>query len=229
MQYEYSRISTLSGASLLVIDCRCKPKVYPLKGRMTFGRIYDGELCDITVLSAIVGRRHGEFVQNEEDGAYYYIDNNSVNGTFINGYKLENDSLHRSRAARLADGDILRVDRSSSEKPHHEAVIMVFCGNMRYDGHWRVFDSGKLINITIGSGENNVIRLSYPAAAPSHAVLRRTQKSWAIFDNGLGGVRVNGRRINGNAHVNDHDVITVGDTTFVIYGNILLYITVSPC
>lgn len=229
MQTDVLRKNTVPHASLLLIDCRCKPKVIQLKDKMTFGRIYDGELCDITALSAIVGRHHGEFILNEDDGAYYYIDNNSVNGTFVNGRKLEGNNSFGPRTARLVDGDILRVDRSAPEKPHHEAVIMIYCEDMRYDGHWRIFDSGKLVNITIGSGENNVIRLSDPAVAASHAVLRRTQKSWALFDNDLGGVRVNGKNIEGNAHVNDHDVITVGDTTFVIYGNILLYITVSPC
>ncbi len=76
-------------ATLLVIDCRCRPRVVPLQGDMTFGRLYDGPQCQITVKSAIVGRRHGEFLYDDSEGAYYYIDNNSLNGTYINGVKLQ--------------------------------------------------------------------------------------------------------------------------------------------
>ncbi|MBU5462386.1 FHA domain-containing protein, partial [Lachnoclostridium sp. MSJ-17] len=62
-------------ATLLVVDCRCKPSVVPLRGDMSFGRIYNGPQCDIVVQSAIVGRRHGEFVYDDSEGVYYYIDN----------------------------------------------------------------------------------------------------------------------------------------------------------
>ena len=84
----YDRSDAVLNAALLVIDCRCKPRLIKLNGDMTFGRLYDGELCDITVESAIVGRRHGEFMQSKSNGAYYYIDNNSLNGTYVNGSKL---------------------------------------------------------------------------------------------------------------------------------------------
>ena len=223
----YDRSDAVLNSSLLVIDCRCKPRLIKLNGDMTFGRLYDGELCDITVESAIVGRRHGEFLQNKSNGAYYYIDNNSLNGTYVNGRRLESESSRGSRAALLKDGDILKVDRRASDMPHPEAVIMVYFENYRYSGRWHLFDTRRLINVTIGSGENNVIRLTDHAVAPSHAILRRTQKGWAIFDNDLGGVKINGIKISGKAHVNNHDVITVGDTMIVIYGNILLYNTAS--
>ena len=112
-------------ATLLVIDCTCKPRLIPLRGSMTFGRLYNGELCNITVQSAIVGRHHGEFVYDDSEGVYYYIDNNSLNGTFINGTKLEKYNERGSRAFRLTDGDILRVDRKTLDRPHPEAVIML--------------------------------------------------------------------------------------------------------
>ena len=115
-------------ATLLIVDYRCQPRVVPLRGDMTFGRIYQGPMCDITVQSAIVGRRHGEFVYDDSEGVYYYIDNNSLNGTFINGRKLEPFNERGSRAYRLTDGDILRVDRKTLDKPHPEAVIMITGG-----------------------------------------------------------------------------------------------------
>ncbi len=211
-------------ATLLVIDCTCRPRLIPLKGDMTFGRIYNGELCSITVKSAIVGRRHGEFVYDDSEGVYYYIDNNSLNGTFINGRKLEPFNERGSRAYRLTDGDILRVDRKTLDKPHPEAVIMIYCTSMRYDESWQMFDAGRFVNITIGRGENNVIRLTDISASREHAVLRRNPNGWTVFDNNSqNGISVNGRGVLGNAHVSDHDVIKLANTTIIAFGNTLIY------
>lgn len=211
-------------ATLLVIDCTCKPRLIPLRGSMTFGRLYNGELCNITVQSAIVGRHHGEFVYDDSEGVYYYIDNNSLNGTFINGTKLEKFNERGSRAFRLTDGDILRVDRKTLDRPHPEAVIMIYCTSVRFDESWRIFDTQQLVNITIGRGENNVIRLTDLAASREHAVLRRNPGGWTLFDNNSqNGVSVNGRGVQGSAHVSDHDVIKLGNTTIIVFGNVLIF------
>ena len=220
----YYQPAPLLPATLLVIDCKCRPRLIPLKGDMTFGRIYNGEMCDITVNSAITGRRHGEFVYDDSEGVYYYIDNNSLNGTFINGTKLQKYNERGSRAFRLTDGDILRVDRKTLEKPHPEAVIMIYCTSLRYDESWTVFDTRRLVNITIGRGDNNVIRLTDIAASREHAVLRRTPNGWTVFDNNSqNGISVNGRGVQGSAHVCDHDVIKLANTTIICFGDLLIY------
>lgn len=211
-------------ATLLVIDKRCQPRVVPLKGNMTFGRRHSGQLCDILVDSVIVGRRHGEFIYESGSNAFYYIDNNSLNGTYINGYKLQQYNARGSKAFRLNDGDIIRVDRKNLNQPHPEAVIMIFCLSIRYDEKWRLADAGRYANITIGRGSNNVIKLTDMAASRNHAVLRRNGQNWVIFDNGsANGVSLNGREINGNAAVFDHDVIKIGNTTIILFGNSLIY------
>ncbi len=211
-------------ATLLVVDCTCKPRLIPLRGDMTFGRLYEGELCNITVQSAIVGRRHGEFVYDESEGVYYYIDNNSLNGTYINGTKLQKFNERGSRAHRLTDGDIIRVDRKTLDKPHPEAVIMIYCTSLRYDDSWTMFDTNRLVNITIGRGENNVIRLTDIAASREHAVLRRSPNGWTVFDNNSqNGISVNGVGVQHSTHVSDHDVIKIANTTIICFGNILIY------
>ena len=211
-------------ATLLIIDCRCKPSVVPLRGDMTFGRYYNGPECDIKVQSAIVGRRHGEFVYDDSEGVYYYIDNNSLNGTYINGVKLERYNERGSRAFRLTDGDIIRVDRKTLNMPHPEAVIMIFCTSLRYDESWRLFDTSRLVNITIGRGENNVVRLTDLAASREHAILRRGKEGWILFDNNSqNGVSVNGRGVQGSVGVCDHDVIKLANTTIIVFGNMLIY------
>ena len=210
-------------ASLLLIDCRCEPRVIPLKGSMTFGRLYDGEQCDITAQSSITGRKHGEFVYDADECAYFYIDNNSLNGTYLNGKRLAPYNSRGSRPARLHDGDILRVDSIPSLNPHRDAVIMIYCTTTRYGNNWRLFDSLRLVNITIGRGENNVIRLNDSAASRSHAVLRKSPDGWSIFDNSQNGLLLNGVKITGSASVRNHDVLTIGNTTLVIFGNIIMY------
>ena len=211
-------------ATLLIVDCRCKPSVVPLRGDMSFGRIYNGPQCDIVVQSAIVGRRHGEFIYDDSEGVNYYVDNNSLNGTYINGVKLERYNERGSRAYKLTDGDIIRVDRKTLDRPHPEAVIMIFCTSLRYDESWRIFDTSRLVNVTIGRGENNVIRLTDPTASREHAVLRRSPTGWAIFDNdSQNGVCVNGVEIEGSGRVCDHDVIKISCTTIIVFGNLLIF------
>ncbi len=211
-------------ATLLIVDYRCQPRVVPLRGDMTFGRIYQGPMCDITVQSAIVGRRHGEFVYDDSEGVYYYIDNNSLNGTYINGKKLQRYNERGSRACRLTDGDIIRVDRKTLNQPHPEAVLMIFCTSLRYDESWRLFNTSRLVNITIGRGENNVIRLTDLAASREHAILSRSNNGWTLFDNNSqNGVSVNGKGVEGSSHVCDHDVIKLANTTIIIIGNTLIF------
>ena len=220
----YYRPAPVLPATLLIVDCTCKPRVVPLRGDMTFGRIYNGPPCNITVRSAIVGRRHGEFVYDDSEGVYYYIDNNSLNGTYINGVKLERYNERGSRACRLNDGDLLRVDRKTLNQPHPEAVIMIFCTSLRYDESWKLFNTSRLVNITIGRGENNVVRLTDLATSREHAILRREQVGWTIFDNNSqNGVSVNGREVENSSHVSDHDVIKIANTTIIVFGNVLIY------
>ncbi|HCA04512.1 MAG TPA: hypothetical protein DEO32_01300 [Ruminococcaceae bacterium] len=211
-------------AALLIIDKRCVPRVLQLSGSMTFGRRHDGTLCDILADSAIVGRRHGEFVFDDASGEYYYIDNNSLNGTFINGTQLARYNQRGSKAFRLSDGDVIRIDRRNLNMPHPEAVIMVFFRSVSPNERWRVTDVGRYANITIGRGGNNVIRLTDGTSSRVHAVIRRSGASRVIFDNNSSnGISVNGRKINGSAAVFDHDVIKAGGTTLIICGNLIIY------
>ena len=85
-------------ATLLLIDSRRVPVMISLSGDMTLGREYPNANTHIRVHSEIAGRRHGEFVYNGITDEYYYIDNNSRNGTYINGQKLQPYNERGSRA-----------------------------------------------------------------------------------------------------------------------------------
>lgn len=59
-------------------------KVYIDKQNFKIGR--DASSVDLPILNKAIGREHGEIVfQNSQ---YYFIDNNSTNGSYINGNKL---------------------------------------------------------------------------------------------------------------------------------------------
>ena len=98
-------------ATLFLIDARKQPVMLSLSGDATIGREFPGSDRNIRICSAIVSRIHGEFVYDNSSDTYYYIDNNSVNGSFINGFKLQPYNNRGSRAYKLSDGDVIRIDR----------------------------------------------------------------------------------------------------------------------
>jgi pSer/pThr/pTyr-binding forkhead associated (FHA) protein len=73
---------------------------FEVEGELSLGR----EGADITIDDAEVSRRHAWV--KEVDGGIEVRDAESVNGTFVNGRRIEG-------ATRLADGDVLKVGRSS--------------------------------------------------------------------------------------------------------------------
>ncbi len=113
-------------ATLLIIDSRNQPFMVKLRGNMTLGREYPEASTDIRVVSEITGRRHGEFVYDDSEDTFYFIDNNSTNGTYINGMRLQPYNARGSKAVRLKGGDIIRIDRRKLNNPHPQAVLMVF-------------------------------------------------------------------------------------------------------
>ena len=76
-------------ATLVIIGSHEDP-IYSVKldGNMTVGRRSD---VDIRLSSPIVSRVHGQFTWNSSDQCYYYMDCNSLNGTFFNVVRERKD------------------------------------------------------------------------------------------------------------------------------------------
>ena len=74
-------------ATLLVVEREKGVRIVELQGGTRIGRACEGVYNDIALSSQIVSRNHGELFY--EDCIYYYRDNNSLNGTFFNGVKME--------------------------------------------------------------------------------------------------------------------------------------------
>lgn len=209
--------------SLLILDKRNQPVIVPLKGNATLGRQHDGVTCDILLHSPIVGRRQGEFVYDESDGSFYYIDNNSTNGTYINGEKLQPYNDRGSKAFKLTDGDILRVDRRTLNDPHPDAALMIFSKSFELNEQWKEYDFSSKSEITIGRSEDCDIRLDNLMVSQKHAVLSLSAGSLTLRDNdSTNGVSVNGKEIE-TTTIYDHDVIKIANTTLIILGKKLIY------
>ena len=221
---QYYKPVEARGAMLLVVDTRRKPVIISLEGNMTLGREYPESNCDIRIYSDITGRRHGEFVYDDSSDTYYYIDNNSINGTFINGRKLEPYNQRGSKAHKLSDGDIIRIDRKMLSNPHPQSVLIIFSRSFSVDERWQSLDIANNSDITIGRGERNFIRLEDMMASREHAVIKNTGNGFTIYDkNSQNGIAVNAQPINREKTLYDHDVIRIANTTLIILGDKILY------
>lgn len=211
-------------AMIFILDRTHCPKMIALHGDMTMGKQYPDSDRDIRIESTIVGRRHGEFVFDDSDGSYYYIDNNSLNGTFVNGEKLKSYNERGSKAYKLSDGDIIRIDRENLSEPHPEAVLIVFSTTFTEKEKWQYFDLTHTGKITIGREEGCDLRLNDLMASRSHAVMLFQKNGWYIKDNSsTNGIGLNGYEMKKNTLLHPNDVIRIANTTLVFVGTGLLY------
>ena len=211
-------------ATLLLIDARKTPVMLSLSGEATMGRDYPGSDRDIRICSGIVGRKHGEFVYDNSSDTYYYIDNNSLNGTFINGIKLQPFNNRGSRAFKLSDGDIIRIDRSDLSHPHPEAVLIIFSRSFEKNEQWNTVDITNCYKITIGRDEKNTIRLADIMASRLHAQIQNEPGHAVISDcNSQNGVMVNGKRIDRSERIHYNDVIRIANTMLIFTGSSIVY------
>lgn len=211
-------------ASLLLIDARRSPMMLTLSGNMVIGRDRPGSPAQLRVVSEITSSRQGEFFYEEETDSFYYVNYSEVNGTFINSKLYISKDGRNPEAYRLADGDVLRVDRKTLNEPHPQAVLMVFSRNFSADERWQAADLNASSQITVGRAKNNVIQIRDMTASREHAVIARTEAGLAVYDkNSQNGVYVNAQKINGSAMLYNHDVIRIAGTTLIVLDNLILY------
>ena len=211
-------------ASLIILDAGNKPTVISLQGNMTLGRVYEKSSCDICVHSRITGRRHGEFVYEERTGDYYYIDNNSMNGTYVNGRKLLPYDARGSAPHKLEEGDILRIDKSRLDDPHPEAVLVIFTYSYVKGSRWTSCPVGVSGSISIGRDERNTLVLDDMMVSRRHAVIWQNGQQWWIEDmQSQNGVRLNGREVHGRERLRNHDVLFIGNTLMIFWFQTIIY------
>lgn len=220
----YYRPVAIRPATLLIIDKRNVPYIVSLDWDMTLGREYPGADTNIRVQSLITGRRHGEFVHDDSDDSFYYIDNNSTNGTYINGVKLPPYNARGSKAYKLWDGDIIRIDRKTLSNPHPESVLIIFSRSFDPEEQWQSFRIPGMTRVTIGRGENNMIRLQDIMASREHAYMIKDERGMFLYDcNSQNGISVNGRQVEGGIRIFNRDVIRIANTLLIVIGDQIYY------
>ncbi len=211
-------------ATLLILE-RGKPvQLVSLTGTMRIGRESEKSTNDIDLHSGIVSRNHGEFIYEDVEGVYYYRDNNSLNGTFYNGNKLEQLNERGSRAVRLSDGDILRIDCENLMNPRNDAVIIIFSTKFSVGEKWNRFPLEGLVNVKIGRGSTEGICLTDFMASRKHAELNLIDGVWHISDMGsVNGLAINRNMLQGTCPLNIFDVINIANTTLIFLGNEIIF------
>ncbi len=137
-------------ATLLILERGKQIRIVSLSGSMTLGRISPEFVNDISLSSGIVSKHHGEFIYDDTTSTYYYRDNHSLNGTFFNGVKLEMLNERGSRAIKLTDGDILRIDCANLANPRSDAVVLVFSTRFAMGEKWNRFLLENRSHVEIG-------------------------------------------------------------------------------
>lgn len=217
---QYYQPVAVRPATLLVIDKRNAPFIVSLDWNMTLGREYPQADTDIRVDSQITGRRHGEFIHDDSDDSFYYIDNNSTNGTYINGFKLQPYNARGSKAYKLFDGDVIRIDRTMLNNPHPESVLIIFSRSFDMEEKWQCYNMPAMSKITIGRDEHSMIRLQDMMASREHACIVKDANGMVLYDcNSQNGLAVNGRQVEGAIQIFNHDVIRIANTLLVVNGN----------
>ena len=220
----YYRPVEIRPATLLIIDKQNVPYIVSLDRDLTLGRDYPGADTGIRVRSLITGRRHGEFIHDDSDDSFYYIDNNSTNGTYINGVKLPPYNARGSKAYKLWDGDIIRIDRANLNNPHPESVLIIFSRSLDPEEQWQSFPIPGMTRVSIGRGENNMILLQDIMASREHAELIRDERGMFLYDcNSQNGLSVNGRQVEGGIQLFNRDVIRIANTLLIVIGDRIYY------
>ena len=158
------------------------------KSILLLGR--DKDSADILVQAKSVGRQHGSF--RYQDGAYYFCDENSTNGT----YYLNNGNYVRVESNRLIgplkEGMTFLLGGSRIEGSQDRESVLMIVTNRSNEHPYTKFALNEQ-QYTIGRGEDCDIVLDQPAVSRHHARVYYYNDRYVIEDSGSrNGVFLNG-------------------------------------
>ena len=178
------------------------------KNKISFGSSFNN---DIAISSNSVDDHQG-YLELTEYGVL--ISNDSLQVPMIgNDNKIINDVY-------LSEGSFIKI----LSKDKQTGIIMIMSINKNLDA-WETYPlpSG---SISIGSSGSCDIVLSPAGVAKHHATIHHSSNKTSITDElSLNGVYVNGKTIpqSQNIHLNNLDIIFIGNTKLILYDNKLIY------
>lgn len=187
------------------------------KSVLLLGR--DKDNVDILIQAKSVGRQHGSF--RYQDGAYYYCDENSTNGT----YYLNNGNYVRVESNRLIgplkEGMTFLLGGSRTEDHSDRESVLMIVTSRSNDHPYTKFALNEQ-QYTIGRGEDCDIVLDQPAVSRHHARVYYYNDRYVIEDSGSrNGVFLNGVKIRGSAYINEKDIIQIAGKIIIYSCNML--------
>ena len=178
------------------------------KNKISFGSSFNN---DIAISSNSVDDHQG-YLEITEYGVL--ISNDSLQVPMIgNGNQIIDDVY-------LSEGSFVKIIDKASQK----GIVMIMSINKNLD-EWESYNltTG---NTTIGSSGTCDIVLSPAGIAKHHATIHSLLNKTTISDEGsLNGIYINGKMLQPSqqASLNNLDVLFIGNTQLILYGNKLLY------
>lgn len=195
--------------------------------QVTMGRVSQNSTCDIQLSSSIVSSYHGTFTYYQSE--YYYTDEVNLNGTYINGVKINKQSGKPSAAQKLRDGDILTIGVNDINKDN--TVYILFSTSTGKNHVWEALSLASMKNsIKIGRDQiSSDILVQHPYVSRNHAVISvDINKNVTITDcKSANGTILNGDLMPSGSTYNfkEFDVVTIGSTKIVNLKTAIIYNT----
>ncbi len=180
------------------------PRVYTGFLPVSIGRLSDNA---IQLKGERISREHVLLYQ--EDGAIVIQDQQSTNGTQLNGWPIQQATL--SDGDQIAVGDyrlILELDEASELPPAPEPPRRLEIGWL--DATNRPRKKNLPLPITVGRSGLNDVLLASPSVSREHAVIMRNDRGIRVLDRGsANGIRLNGA-VCREGWLQDGDELAVG-------------------
>lgn len=214
-----------SGAKLVVLE-QSQIRVYDLDQRNEWmvGRIIpDGSSNpDVPFHSWIVSRRHGWLKHIDQD--WYYVDNpENLNGTFLNGIKIERNQTGARKPQTLTSGDVLRIDNQDLDYVSKDGILMLFT-KQPVQQNWSAFMLTDKAVLTIGRSDRCDIIEPYPYVSATHAKITSVDGQFYLSDCGsMAGTYLNGKRAIKEERLRVRDHISICDRSYFFLGDRLLF------
>ena len=179
--------------------------------KITFGR---SEKNDVIIDSSIVSNEHGFFWIDEN--RIYIVDDNSTNGTYIDGNRIHKHELHF--------GDVIKID--DMKNASSQGVSLVF-DVTKENTAWTEFPLiGEKYKISIGRDENCDICIKHISVSKIHAYIQKKDDDvYLINNNSYSGVSVNKRIVKHKMKLNEKDMILIANTKIIFMSNRLSFYT----
>lgn len=189
----------------------------------TIGRSCIDNDCDIRINSGIVSRKHGEIILR--NGAYFYKDTESTNGTYVNKTFLGEHSASGESFKELTDGSVLAFDIRNNGEHHEDAVFGIFTYSDLTTKEWTEINlNDDIVEICVGRSVKSGLKIDNDMISEKHASFFCSKNGWAIIDHhSTNGVFLNDKKLSAPRYLDLFDVVRIVDTLFIYMGDRLLY------